>query len=50
MHSSRPEAIRVAASEEGMNTLRNSGLNAIYDGVTTVEEVVKETLSAELEK
>ncbi|MEW6026489.1 MAG: ATPase, T2SS/T4P/T4SS family [Planctomycetota bacterium] len=44
------EALRNAAREEGMRTLRESGLKAIYDGHTTVEEVARETLSAELEK
>ncbi|MDI6732441.1 MAG: ATPase, T2SS/T4P/T4SS family [Planctomycetota bacterium] len=44
------EALRNAAREEGMRSLRESGLRAIYEGLTTVEEVVRETLSAELEK
>ncbi|HLD36172.1 MAG TPA: ATPase, T2SS/T4P/T4SS family [Planctomycetota bacterium] len=44
------EAVRNAAREEGMRTLRESGLKAIFDGYSTVEEVVRETLSAELEK
>jgi hypothetical protein len=29
-----------------MNTLRDSGLIHIYDGITTIEEVVKETIVA----
>ena len=29
-----------------MRTLRDSGLLHIYDGVTTIEEVVKETIAA----
>jgi type IV pilus assembly protein PilB len=33
-----------AAREAGMTTLRESGLRAIYDGHTTVEEVVRETM------
>ncbi|WP_372369754.1 type II secretion system ATPase GspE [Candidatus Uabimicrobium sp. HlEnr_7] len=36
--------IRDLAREQGMRTLRESGLLAIFDGVTTVEEVVRETL------
>jgi len=36
--------IREAAIQEGMQPLRNSGLAAIYDGITTIEEVVRETL------
>ncbi len=35
--------LREAAREQGMRTLRESGLQAIFDGVTTVEEVVRET-------
>lgn len=37
------DAIRLAAREEGMRTLRESGLLAIGDGDTTVEEVLRET-------
>ncbi len=36
--------LRETAIQEGMRTLRQSGLAAIYDGVTTIEEVVRETL------
>ncbi|MFH1231426.1 MAG: ATPase, T2SS/T4P/T4SS family [Planctomycetota bacterium] len=50
MKHSSAETLRIAAREEGMRSLRESGLKAIYDGLTTVEEVVRETLSAELEK
>ena len=38
--------LRDAAKEEGMRTLRDAGLFHLYDGVTTIEEVVKETISA----
>jgi hypothetical protein len=31
-----------------MRTLRESGLLAIYDGVTSIDEVGKETLAVEL--
>jgi type IV pilus assembly protein PilB len=37
--------IRDAALEEGMSTLRESGLLAIFDGITTIEEVVRETIA-----
>ena len=37
--------LRKAAKEEGMRTLRDSGLLHIYDGVSTIEEVVKETIA-----
>ena len=36
--------MRKAAKEVGMYTLRESGLLLIYDGVTTIEEVVRETI------
>ncbi len=42
-HASTAE-LRVAAKEDGMRTLRDAGLLHIYDGVTTIEEVVKETI------
>ena len=40
------DAIRSAAKESGMRTLRDSGLLAIFDGITTVEEVLRETIDA----
>ncbi|MEK7449890.1 MAG: ATPase, T2SS/T4P/T4SS family [Planctomycetota bacterium] len=44
MENASSEKIRVQAREDGMRTLRENGLLAIFDGKTTVEEVVKETL------
>lgn len=38
------DQLREAAREEGMQTLRESGLLAVYDGLTSVEEVVRETM------
>ena len=35
--------IRQKALEQGMRTLRDDGLRAIFDGLTTIEEVVKYT-------
>jgi type IV pilus assembly protein PilB len=35
--------LRAQARREGMRTLRESGLLAIFDGLTTVEEVIRET-------
>jgi type IV pilus assembly protein PilB len=40
-------ALRTEARKRGMRSLRESGLLALYDGITTIEEVVRETLSAE---
>ena len=41
------QAVREAALRKGMRGLRQSGLLAIYDGDTTIEEVVRETLLSE---
>ncbi len=38
------QAIRDRARSDGMRTLRESGLLCIYDGLTTVEEVLRETM------
>ena len=38
------QVLRMEAKKRGMRTLRQSGLVAIYDGVTTIEEVVRETI------
>ncbi len=43
MDSSPTANIRDRARGDGMRTLRESGLLSIYDGVTTVEEVLRET-------
>jgi type IV pilus assembly protein PilB len=37
--------IRAAARKRGMRTLRQSGLLGIFEGVTTIEEVVKQTIA-----
>ncbi len=39
--------LRQEAVKRGMRTLRESGLNAIYEGITTIEEVVRETIVAD---
>ena len=38
------QVLRMEAKKRGMRTLRQSGLLAIYDGTTTIEEVVRETI------
>jgi type IV pilus assembly protein PilB len=38
------QVLRQEAKKRGMRTLRQSGLMSIYDGVTTIEEVVRETI------
>ncbi len=44
MNAASTQELAAAAREEGMRTLRESGLLHIYDGITTIEEVVKETI------
>ncbi len=46
MNSASTAELRNTAKEDGMRTLRDSGLLHIYDGVTTIEEVVKETITS----
>ena len=47
MKHASTNVLRVEARKRGMRTLRETGLLAIYDGVTTIEEVVKETIVEE---
>jgi type IV pilus assembly protein PilB len=44
MKSASTEQIRHTAREQGMRTLREAGLLGIFDGHTSIEEVVRETL------
>ena len=37
--------LQAAAIENGLKTLRENGLQAIFDGQTSVEEVLRETLT-----
>jgi len=37
-------ALREVAIQQGMRTLRECGMRAIYDGMSTIEEVVRETI------
>jgi len=39
--------LRQEARKHGMRTLREAGLLTLYDGITTIEEVVRETLAEE---
>jgi type IV pilus assembly protein PilB len=45
MNQASTNVLRVAAQKTGMKLLRDCGLSAIYDGITTIDEVVKETIS-----
>lgn len=46
MNNASTADLRGAAKEAGMRTLRDSGLLHIYDGITSIEEVVKETIAS----
>jgi len=48
MEQGATQLLREVAVRRGMRTLRESGLLAIYDGRTTIEEVVRETLMSEV--
>jgi len=41
------QVLRLEAKKRGLRTLRESGLLAIYEGVTSLEEVVRETIMEE---
>ncbi|MCI0499554.1 MAG: Flp pilus assembly complex ATPase component TadA [Planctomycetales bacterium] len=49
MNHASTAILREAAQREGMKTLRENGLAAIYDGVTTIDEVSRETIAAEVD-
>ena len=44
MSQASTAALRVEARKRGMRTLRESGLVAIFEGQTTIDEVVRETI------
>ena len=43
------EEIKNYARSQGMTTLREAGLKLIFDGVTTIDEVVRETVMEDIE-
>jgi type IV pilus assembly protein PilB len=47
MKEASTSALRNHVRGQGMRTLRESGLNMIYDGRTTIDEVVRETIVEE---
>ncbi len=49
MEQASTNLLRNAAQKAGMTLLRDNGLAAIYDGVTTVDEVIKETIAERME-
>ncbi len=47
MNEASTNVLRNAARKKGMRSLRESGLMALYEGLTTIDEVVSETLEDE---
>lgn len=45
MSQASTSVLRAAAQKAGMRLLRDNGLATIYDGITTIDEVVKETIT-----
>jgi type IV pilus assembly protein PilB len=45
MNNASTNVLRESARKGGMRLLREGGLKLIYDGVTTISEIVKETIS-----
>jgi type IV pilus assembly protein PilB len=45
MQNAATQILRTESRKRGMRTLRQSGILAIFDGETTIEEVVRETLT-----
>ncbi len=44
MNNASTDQLRTAAKNEGMVTLRDAGIQAMFEGVTTAEEVIRETI------
>jgi type IV pilus assembly protein PilB len=44
MNHASTNVLRSAGVKAGMKLLRETGMAAIYDGITTIDEVVKETM------
>jgi type IV pilus assembly protein PilB len=47
MSQASTSLLRTEARRRGMRTLRESGMLSIYDGRTTIDEVLRETINEE---
>ena len=47
MNHASTAVLRDAARRKGMKSLRENGLDLIYNGITTLEEVSRETIAVE---
>ena len=45
LQNASTQVLRAESRKRGMRTLREGGLTAIYEGQTTIDEVVRETLA-----
>jgi type IV pilus assembly protein PilB len=48
MNQASTAVLRAAGQKNGMKLLRENGMKLIYDGITTIDEVVKETIMEEV--
>jgi type IV pilus assembly protein PilB len=48
MNQASTAVLRAASQKAGMRLLRDNGLEAMFDGITTIDEVVKETIMEEV--
>jgi type IV pilus assembly protein PilB len=48
MNQASTSVLRAAGVKAGMRLLRENGLQSIYDGITTIDEIVKETMMEEI--
>jgi type IV pilus assembly protein PilB len=48
MNQASTSVLRAAGMKAGMRLLRDNGLETIYDGITTIDEIVKETMMEEI--
>jgi type IV pilus assembly protein PilB len=48
MNQASTAVLRTASQKAGMDLLRENGLTTIYDGITTIDEIVKETIMEEV--
>ena len=44
MNQASTNVLRAAGQKAGMRLLRDNGLTTIYNGITTIDEIVKETM------
>jgi type IV pilus assembly protein PilB len=48
MNQASTAVLRAAGQKNGMKLLRENGMKLIYDGITTIDEIVKETIMEEV--